>query len=1589
MVESNLNSRNSRNSKNSKNNNNKVKNMFSNNTSNLILNFPNDDHLIDLTPRDLSNVKTTYSTKSSNNNNSSSNKNKNRNTNANAGENVSSTATSSKNNSITSQFNRTNMTESIHSLPSSQDQQQQQQSNPLSQTIPPSSSQPQQQPQQQHFPHQAILSKDALFYKYPMDIKLWTELQNLTIHYTKLSHEMFVKNNRSEFTKCFNYLSNLIVFTQLSCRLIQQLIKSKQYNKDIKKYLKNLISSLSKIIINSRIYFDTSFMLKYELKTSSNSNTNNDNNNNNNNNNKKTMVEEDIPDEMIMPNRTITIDTDASIANVNDDIEGSSPKTKRFVSTSSSTTNTSSIINNNNNNNNYTKRTISTSTNDTIVPNNNNNNTTMRTRNSTLDNFENPFIYDNNKRLPSTLSTPRTSLANSLNISNNNNTVGINDTPSSTNIINQNFNTNGSTHDEENRRKIRHKSIFEIIDQEFLKFYKNIQMLHHVLQTSVLTTADALLLPQILPRFFKGSFSGGSWTNPFSGFIYSDSKDTITTITSNPSNPSIVTSRNSSYIDGSSTNNSINIYGGSGYGGFVSGLPPKMAEAIAQAAGQNPISSSTSSNKLDDLSTNGTSQQGAPSTTTMTMTTLNSSSTFFNRPSHDRTFSRSRISKRKTLYPLNYNTLNLMKKISKEIYDKFDGDIGSDISIWDGPMTKAKNLEINSKTYEQINRNISFVEILENLDLTIFINLKKLIKSPPKILDFESEEFLKHAMLSISTIITEFFDIKQAFHDIVVKLIMTTQQTTLEDPYVFASMKSNFKIGYYEPMNYGLSSSSLDETTSNTKLVMSTKLMRKTEKFASALYKNLIDQDVETNRQEFLNVIDDFRNVCEKYVEISNISCFIVEQLIEERENLLNYAARMMKNNLTTELLRGEQERWFDYPTEYNSDDEFIDDDDDDDDDDNDDEIDDDGANENDGEIHSNAVTDDDHDENDKSAIKINDEEATVDGSLLTKEESDTTESDVDKDAQSDNELWFLQSEYQSYLIYDSKGKIRGGTKESLIEHLTSHQLIDPAFSVVMLITFRSIMTTKEFFFALIYRYNLSPPEGLSFDDYNIWIEKKLMPIKCRVITIMNTFLQRYWTPNYLESGLSALSNFANFAISENIPGSEELLQRIEDNIINIPTKHNIVNESSNSDNVITKDSHKPLSGTLKDKIHSVEDALSIIDDTTTVHTSNNNNKSSISSNPDYHSSSNSSLNALKNLTSPVLLHPTNAATNVFSRLKKPKLLETDAYTYAEQLTVREHELYLEINMFECLDRAWGSKYCNMGGSPNISKFISNANALTNFVSYTIVRHTDVKKRAKLIEYFIVVAQYCKELNNFSSMTAIVSALYSSPIFRLKKTWKLIPIEAKKVLRKLNNLMDSKKNFIKYRESIRGIKDVPCIPFFGIYLSDLTFTFVGNPEYLHGSTDIINFSKRSRIVDIIEEILSFKKFHYKLKRNEDIENMIQESLNNGPHIEKQYQLSLKAEPRIENTNGGGTNLSNDILSDETDDDDSDPNDHHHHHHHLHQLQHNIGPNKTNRHHSHSHQGTNHHNSSNGNDFDDKDGQVIKYGKKKQSAKLFG
>lgn len=247
--------------------------------------------------------------------------------------------------------------------------------------------------------------------------------------------------------------------------------------------------------------------------------------------------------------------------------------------------------------------------------------------------------------------------------------------------------------------------------------------------------------------------------------------------------------------------------------------------------------------------------------------------------------------------------------------------------------------------------------------------------------------------------------------------------------------------------------------------------------------------------------------------------------------------------------------------------------------------------------------------------------------------------------------------------------------------------------------------------------------------------------------------------------------------------------------------------------------------------------------------------------------------------------------------LKKMKLHDIDYVELARQITIREFALFRKIDKLACIHKVWGKKSGVDVSVGDITNFIKTSNQLTFFVSYMILRKDDTRKRVRIIRYFVQVADKCRQFRNFSSMTAIISALYLSPIHRLTKTWALVSHETLAQLHAMNKLMNSSRNFNEYRDMLHFIDHEPCVPFFGVYLSDLTFVFHGNPQYLLNRNRMINFAKRAKTVEIVEGIDRFQQMGYNYQVVPEIQKFLDLWLERCPSIEEQYQLSLQLEPK--------------------------------------------------------------------------------------------
>lgn len=368
----------------------------------------------------------------------------------------------------------------------------------------------------------------------------------------------------------------------------------------------------------------------------------------------------------------------------------------------------------------------------------------------------------------------------------------------------------------------------------------------------------------------------------------------------------------------------------------------------------------------------------------------------------------------------------------------------------------------------------------------------------------------------------------------------------------------------------------------------------------------------------------------------------------------------------------------------------------------------------------------------------------------------------------------FLRLDYEHELAWDFKAsppQIKGGSLMALAEQLTRHDKLDSNFNNTFLLTYRSFTTARELFELLVHRFGVQPPEGLSPTDFEVWRERKQSPIRFRVVNILKNWFETFWMEDSQEEETKNLIrdvyNFARDTVkSTETPGSAPLMAVLDQRMSG-------------------KDVGRRLIQT-------------------------------------------------QNQPTPAPIMPKN--------MKKLKFLDIDPTEFARQLTIIESRLYGKIKPTECLNKRWQKKpgEGEPNPAPNIKALIEHSNQMTNWVAEMILAQSDVKKRVVVIKHFVSVGdvslclstsvsflcfsfrctcplthvQKCRQLNNFSTITSIISALGTAPIARLKRTWDQVPQKTQATLEGMRKLMLSTKNFAEYRESLH-MANPPCIPFFG------------------------------------------------------------------------------------------------------------------------------------------------------------------------------
>lgn len=258
-----------------------------------------------------------------------------------------------------------------------------------------------------------------------------------------------------------------------------------------------------------------------------------------------------------------------------------------------------------------------------------------------------------------------------------------------------------------------------------------------------------------------------------------------------------------------------------------------------------------------------------------------------------------------------------------------------------------------------------------------------------------------------------------------------------------------------------------------------------------------------------------------------------------------------------------------------------------------------------------------------------------------------------------------------------------------------------------------------------------------------------------------------------------------------------------------------------------------------------------------------------------------------------------------------PTLLDLDPVEIARQLTIKQMGIFCSILPEELLASQWMKK----GGvdAPNVKAMSALSTDLSNLVAETILQHSEIKKRAAVIKQWIKVAHQCHELHNYDGLMAIICSLNSSTISRLRKTWDAISSKRKEMLRHLQEIVEPAQNNKVLRTRLHDHVP-PCLPFLGMYLTDLTFVDIGNPatkqmslgtdsdEDGSGGLTVVNFDKHTRTAKIIGELQRFQ-IPYRLLEVSDMQDWITAQIrrvregDQGNVQVTYYRKSLLLEPR--------------------------------------------------------------------------------------------
>ncbi|KAF9908392.1 hypothetical protein EC991_009847 [Linnemannia zychae] len=144
-------------------------------------------------------------------------------------------------------------------------------------------------------------------------------------------------------------------------------------------------------------------------------------------------------------------------------------------------------------------------------------------------------------------------------------------------------------------------------------------------------------------------------------------------------------------------------------------------------------------------------------------------------------------------------------------------------------------------------------------------------------------------------------------------------------------------------------------------------------------------------------------------------------------------------------------------------------------------------------------------------------------------------------------------------------------------------------------------------------------------------------------------------------------------------------------------------------------------------------------------------------------------------------------------------ILEFQPHLIAYQLTLVESAIFLEIPSSAFLTHSAKTPHRSITASTDFFNY------LTRMIEYSILFPPEASGRAQCMNHWIKVAVKLHELENFQTLKAVLCALGTPPIKRLKRTWSFLPRKSANKLETLSELMSEARNYGRYREMMNSL----------------------------------------------------------------------------------------------------------------------------------------------------------------------------------------